>query len=50
MRFNEVQNGGVEMKGNFGNLTKNYAVFRNDLPDELLESLKLRGIVCDGKK
>jgi len=38
------------MKVNFGNVAKNYARFRNDLPDELLESLKLRGIVFDGKK
>lgn len=38
------------MKVNFGNVAKNYARFRNDLPDELLDSLKLRGIVFDGKK
>lgn len=35
---------------NFGNVATNYAQFRNDLPDELLESLKLRGIHFDKKK
>lgn len=38
------------MKVNFSNVAKNYAKFRNDLPTELLEGLKLRGIVFNGKK
>lgn len=38
------------MKVNFGNVAKNYAQFRNDLPIELLESLKLRGINFNNKK
>ncbi|MCL7749588.1 class I SAM-dependent methyltransferase [Halalkalibacter alkaliphilus] len=37
------------MKVNFGNVAKNYARFRNDLPIELLESLKLRGINFNNK-
>ncbi|PYZ93028.1 hypothetical protein CR194_07460 [Salipaludibacillus keqinensis] len=32
------------MKVNFGNVAKSYANYRNDLPVELLDSLKLRGI------
>ncbi|MDF1997209.1 hypothetical protein [Peribacillus frigoritolerans] len=38
------------MEVNFGNVAKNYAQYRNDLPDELLESLKLRGIDFNNKK
>ncbi|MFN7249903.1 MAG: class I SAM-dependent methyltransferase [Anaerobacillus sp.] len=38
------------MKVNFGNVAKNYAKFRNDLPIELLESLKHRGINFKNKK
>ncbi|XHU82194.1 methyltransferase domain-containing protein [Peribacillus muralis] len=38
------------MKVNFGNLAKNYAQYRNDLPAELLESLRLRGIHFNNKK
>lgn len=38
------------MKVNFGNVAKNYARFRNDLPSELLEGLKLRGIFLMIKK
>lgn len=38
------------MKVNFGNVAKSYARFRNDLPVELLESLKLRGIIFNNKK
>lgn len=42
--------GGIYMEVNFGNVAENYAKFRNDLPDELLESLELRGIHFEGKK
>ncbi|MEW5597144.1 class I SAM-dependent methyltransferase, partial [Peribacillus frigoritolerans] len=38
------------MEVNFGNVAKNYAQYRNDLPVELLESLKLRGIDFNNKK
>jgi ubiquinone/menaquinone biosynthesis C-methylase UbiE len=38
------------MKVNFGNVAKNYALYRNDLPEELLESLKLRGFDLQAKK
>ncbi|MDS9471178.1 class I SAM-dependent methyltransferase [Sporosarcina pasteurii] len=38
------------MKVDFGNVAKNYARFRNNLPSELLEGLKLRGIVFNDKK
>lgn len=38
------------MEVDFGNVAKNYAKYRNDLPDELLESLKLRGIDFKNKK
>lgn len=38
------------MKINFGNVAKNYAKYRNDLPSELLDSLRLRGIVFHDKK
>ncbi|MBP3953086.1 class I SAM-dependent methyltransferase [Bacillus suaedae] len=38
------------MKVNFGNVAKDYARYRNDLPIELLESLKLRGINFNNKK
>lgn len=38
------------MKVNFGNVAENYAKFRNDLPGELLESLKLRDIHFGGKQ
>ncbi|MBX9958385.1 methyltransferase domain-containing protein [Peribacillus simplex] len=34
----------MDVNVNFGNVAKNYAQWRNDLPDELLESLKIRGI------
>lgn len=38
------------MKVNFGNVAKNYARFRNDLPAELLEGLKLRRVSFNDKK
>ncbi|WP_432359106.1 class I SAM-dependent methyltransferase [Sporosarcina sp. UB5] len=38
------------MKVDFGNVAKNYARYRNDLPAELLEGLKRRGIVFNNKK
>ncbi|MES9740342.1 class I SAM-dependent methyltransferase, partial [Peribacillus frigoritolerans] len=38
------------MEVNFGNVAKNYVQYRNDLPVELLESLKLRGIDFNNKK
>ncbi|PSL42981.1 methyltransferase family protein [Salsuginibacillus halophilus] len=37
------------MQTNFGNVAKAYAQHRNDLPDELMASLKLRGIHFHGK-
>ncbi|WP_216830330.1 class I SAM-dependent methyltransferase [Alkalihalobacterium elongatum] len=37
------------MNVNFGNVAKKYAQYRNDLPAELLESLKIRGINFNGK-
>lgn len=37
------------MEVNFGNVAKNYARFRNDLPIELLEGLKRRGVIFNGK-
>jgi 2-polyprenyl-3-methyl-5-hydroxy-6-metoxy-1,4-benzoquinol methylase len=40
----------MKMKVNFGNVAKNYARFRSDLPIELLESLKIRGINFNNKK
>lgn len=38
------------MKVNFGNVAKNYARYRNDLPAELIEGLKIRGINFNNKK
>ncbi len=38
------------MNINFGNVAKNYAQYRNDLPVELFESLRVRGIHFSGKK
>ena len=40
----------MKMDVNFGHVAKNYAQYRNDLPDELLKSLTLRGISFEGKK
>jgi len=34
----------------FGNVAKLYALYRNDLPGELLKTLKLRGVKLTGKK
>lgn len=38
------------MKVNFGNVAEKYAKFRNDLPIELMDSLKQRGINFNGQK
>lgn len=38
------------MNVNFGNVAEKYAEFRNDLPVELMDSLKHRGIHFKGKK
>ena len=38
------------MKVNFGNVAKSYAKFRDDLPNELLESLTRRGISFESKR
>lgn len=35
---------GMNMKVNFGEVAKNYAKYRNDLPKELIEGLKMRGV------
>src|SRR5699024_10291234 len=45
-----VEGGNMKMDVNFGHVAKNYAQYRNDLPDELLKSLTLRGISFEGKK
>lgn len=38
------------MQVDFGNVAKLYALYRNDLPQELLKTLKLRGVKLKGKK
>ncbi|WP_100372125.1 class I SAM-dependent methyltransferase [Bacillus sp. FJAT-45037] len=38
------------MKVDFGKVAKDYAKYRNDLPIELLESLKIRGVDLNNKK
>lgn len=35
---------------NFGNVAKNYARYRNDIPDELIKGLKIRGVDFNQKK
>jgi ubiquinone/menaquinone biosynthesis C-methylase UbiE len=35
---------------NFGNVAKNYARYRNDIPDELIKGLKIRGVDFYQKK
>ncbi|ADU32261.1 class I SAM-dependent methyltransferase [Evansella cellulosilytica] len=37
------------MDVNFGNVARRYAQFRNDLPNELMDSLKIRGVSFTGK-